>query len=159
MNAQPARFLSPVFITPFFVLGALILIAPATPGQVTYDSTSDNSDGVLNPVCGSPNTPIVINVGSTGIMNYSSVNIDLNCTVTSTSEDPGAVLFAATGSFTVTLTVTDNAGAIATDTVVATINANQSPVAMAGLDVTVSDADGDGPIRINTRRSIKGDQF
>jgi len=48
------------------------------------------------------------------------------------------------GVHNVTLTVTDNMGATATDTAVITVSANQSPTANAGADQIVNDSDNNG---------------
>ncbi|MCK5582074.1 MAG: PKD domain-containing protein, partial [Candidatus Omnitrophica bacterium] len=54
--------------------------------------------------------------------------------------------YTAAGTFTATLTVTDDAGMTATDTVVITVmsNPNQPPVANAGSDQVIDDIDGSG---------------
>ena len=95
-----------------------------------------------------------------------TASVDTDGTITTYQWHEGATLLGtgptlnvplAVGSHTVTLTVTDNAGAIATDTVVATINANQSPVAMAGLDSTVSDGESDGTELVTLDGSLSTD--
>lgn len=50
----------------------------------------------------------------------------------------------AVGVHTLTLTATDNEGAVGSDTVVVTVLANQDPTADAGSDVTVTDSDDNG---------------
>ncbi|KGJ89257.1 hypothetical protein ND16A_2150 [Thalassotalea sp. ND16A] len=60
---------------------------------------------------------------------------------------PGVLAAEISGSHTVQLLVTGNDGGSASDTLVVTVNGalsnNQSPVANAGLDLTVTDANGD----------------
>ncbi len=57
---------------------------------------------------------------------------------------PTANVSLATGVHTITLTVTDNAAATGSDTVVVTITSNIAPVASAGPDQSVTDADNSG---------------
>lgn len=57
----------------------------------------------------------------------------------------------------ISLTVTDDNGAPATDQVVVTVNANAAPVANAGPDQTVSDADGNGSQAVGLNGSGSSD--
>ncbi|MCH8991640.1 MAG: hypothetical protein IIA44_07835, partial [Acidobacteria bacterium] len=62
------------------------------------------------------------------------------------------------GVHTITLAVTDNEGAGASDTVIVTVEAgNQFPVADAGVDQTVSDADADGAEAVSLDGSLSSD--
>ena len=58
--------------------------------------------------------------------------------------DSAAHIYNSVGIYTVELTVADNGGATATDTIAVTVIANQLPVANAGEDHVIEDIDGDG---------------
>lgn len=63
----------------------------------------------------------------------------------------------AVGSHTVTLTVTDNDELTDTDDVIITVNQNQTPVANAGEDQTITDADNDGVETVRLDGSVSFD--
>jgi len=66
----------------------------------------------------------------------------------------------AVGQHTITLTVTDNGGLTDTDTIVITVNesgTNQPPIANAGPDQTVTDADGNGSEQVTLNGSSSTD--
>ena len=61
---------------------ALLAIAQPTLAQVSFDSGSNGSDGVFNPVCVAPDTVITVDVEATqGLLQYSSMNVGANCIV------------------------------------------------------------------------------
>jgi len=86
---------------------------------------------------------MAIKVGSTITLNGSNSS-DSDGTITSYSWDNGfglgemvSATFNEIGVFTVNLTVTDNDGSTATDSIIITVEANAAPVADAGVDQTV----------------------
>jgi len=86
---------------------------------------------------------MAIKVGSTITLNGSNSS-DSDGTITSYSWDNGfglgemvSATFNEIGIFTVNLTVTDNDGSTATDSIIITVEANAAPVADAGVDQTV----------------------
>jgi subtilisin family serine protease len=100
--------------------------------------------------------------GSESVTLNGSGSSDSDGTIVSYEWREGAVLIGtgatptisfALGAHTVTLQVTDDDGATATDTVVVSVNSapNQAPVANAGPDQTVTDTDGNGsePVTLN----------
>jgi hypothetical protein len=64
-----------------------------------------------------------------------------------------------TGSHTITLVVTDNTGATASDTTLVTLTPNQPPVVIAGADQTVNDVDfsGSEPVTLSESGSFDPD--
>lgn len=58
--------------------------------------------------------------------------------------DPTLAISLPIGVYTLTLSATDNEGAVGTDTVTVTVLANQGPTADAGADQTVTDSDSTG---------------
>ena len=68
-------------------------------------------------------------------------------------------IYTTAGTFTATLTVTDNGGMTATDTATITVNSipNQPPIANAGPDQTVYDADGTGEETVFLNGSLSSD--
>lgn len=121
----------------------------ADAGPATTQNDSDNSGGEL-------------------VMLDGAASFDPDGSITSYQWQEGQSLIGTgpllsvplnVGTHLVTLTVTDNAGATATDTVVISINTNQSPVAAAGQDQTVFDEDNNGKegVTLNGTQSIDHD--
>ncbi len=107
-------------------------VAVAGPDQAVNDSDFSGSESVTVNGSGSSDTD-----GTIASFAWREGTVALG---------NGAVLtraFAA-GTHTVTLTVTDNGGATASDTIVITVSANRAPVANAGPDQTILDANNDG---------------
>ena len=49
--------------------------------EFTFDSGSTGVDGAYNPDCPTPDFPITLDVGASGIMNFTTINIGENCIV------------------------------------------------------------------------------
>jgi thermitase len=107
-------------------------VANAGPDQAVTDTNADGSELVLlNGSASSDPDGSVVSYqwleGATVLATVASASVPLTI-----------------GTHTLTLRVTDNDGATATDTVVVFVNANLPPIANAGVDQTVTDADNDG---------------
>ena len=105
------------------------LVANAGSDQTVSDGNGDGTETVL--LDGSAS---IDPVGGTIVWHLWSEG--------GTAIGSGATL--AIGTHDIVLTVTDNGGATASDTVTVTVTANQAPVADAGPDQTITDNDGDG---------------
>ena len=148
--------------------------------EVTDNRGATATDTVIIQINSPANQPPVANAGVdqtvTDVNNNGTETINLNGsastdadgTITSYIWFEGASQIAigstpsvtlATGTHVVTLEVTDNLGATATDSVNITINSptNQSPVANAGVDQTVTDTDGNGTEVINLNGAASSD--
>ncbi len=107
--------------------------ADAGPDQTVTDTDGNGSESVTLDGSGSTDPDGTI-VGYVWTEGGNQIATGMTATVS-----------LAVGSHTITLTVTDNAGATATDQATVTVNAgNRPPTADAGPDQTVTDTDGNG---------------
>jgi len=123
-------------------------IANAGPDQTVTDSDGNGSQQVTLNGSGSadPDGTIQSYVWTEG---GTQIATGVNPTVT-----------LSVGQHTITLTVTDNGGLTDTDTIVITVNksgTNQPPIANAGPDQTVTDADGNGSEQVTLNSSGSSD--
>ncbi|HET9363123.1 MAG TPA: PKD domain-containing protein, partial [Vicinamibacterales bacterium] len=148
--------------------------------QVTDDDGASASDTVVIIVNAAPNQPPVANAGldqtvtdangngSEAVTLNGSGSSDADGTIVSYEWREGVSVIAtgatptiafAVGAHTVTLQVTDDDGATATDTVFVTVNPapNQPPTANAGPDQTVTDANGNGSEAVTLNGSGSSD--
>lgn len=87
-----------IFWTILAVAGLMALFPAAGFSQITFDSTSTGADGAYDPYCGPDpdQTAVVLDVGVTGVMNFTSFTLgqycDLTFTPTGTGSEPVRLL-------------------------------------------------------------------